>query len=241
MEEINMGSIISIKNLSIQLKQRTLMQDISFDVSNGEVILLSGENGIGKTSILKSIMRLETDGKKINGEIIHHTFGNIMALDDTELQRYRSSIAYISQKDEYSEMGRIQVRDVISNSGEAHSDSYMKYSFRTRVSGDIESIRNFINVLHDAYRDNRVYIVTWVALSSNTDAEVDRARAVINGEGRRQDGSAQANQGQQNTDDENRSLEERSDYGVPLIGLNKQVAADVEFDYYIFIGDQLEN
>ena len=49
-------------------------------------------------------------------------------LDDTELQRYRSSIAYIPQKDEYSEMGRIQVRDVISNSGEAHSDSYMSYS-----------------------------------------------------------------------------------------------------------------
>lgn len=123
-----MESIISINNLSIQLKQRTLMQNISFDVGSGEVVLLSGENGIGKSSILKSIMRLETDGKKISGEIIHHNFGNIMDLDDTELQRYRSSIAYIPQKDEYSEMGRIQVRDVISNSGEAHSASYMSYS-----------------------------------------------------------------------------------------------------------------
>ena len=76
------------------------MQNISFDVGSGEVVLLSGENGIGKSSILKSIMRLETDGKKISGEIIHHNFGNIMDLDDTELQRYRSSIAYIPQKDE---------------------------------------------------------------------------------------------------------------------------------------------
>lgn len=104
------------------------MQNISFDVGSGEVVLLSGENGIGKSSILKSIMRLETEGKKINGEIVHHSFGNILALDNNELQHYRSSIAYIPQKDEYSEMGRIQVRDVISNSGEAHSNGYMSYS-----------------------------------------------------------------------------------------------------------------
>ena len=123
-----MENIISIKNLSIQLKQRTLMKNISFDIGNGEVVLLSGENGIGKSSILKSIMRLGTKGKKINGEIVHHSFGNIMALNDTELQQYRSSIAYIPQKDEYSEMGRIQVRDVVSNSGEAHFASYMSYS-----------------------------------------------------------------------------------------------------------------
>lgn len=123
-----MGNILSIDNLSIQLKQRILMQNVSFNIRQGEVVLLSGENGIGKSSILKSIMRLETEEKKIEGNIIHNTFGNIFALDDDELQRFRSSVAYIPQKDEYSDMGRIQVRDVISNSGEAHSDSYMSYS-----------------------------------------------------------------------------------------------------------------
>ncbi|MDE6708100.1 MAG: ATP-binding cassette domain-containing protein [Oscillospiraceae bacterium] len=123
-----MRSILSVKNLSIQIKQRTLMQNISFDIGQGEAVLLSGENGIGKSSILKSIMRLETDGKKIGGEITHHTFGNILALADEEIQRFRSSIAYIQQRDEYSEMGQVQVRDIISNSGEAHSGSDMSYS-----------------------------------------------------------------------------------------------------------------
>ncbi len=123
-----MDSIISINKLSIELKQRILMQNISFYVGSCEAVLLSGENGIGKSSILKSIMRLETEGKKICGEIVHHKYGNILTLDDTELQRYRASIAYIPQKDEYSEMGRIQVRDVISNSVEAHSNSEMSYS-----------------------------------------------------------------------------------------------------------------
>ncbi|MCM1328617.1 MAG: ATP-binding cassette domain-containing protein [Ruminococcus sp.] len=123
-----MNSILSIKNLSIQIKQRTLMQNISFDIGHGEAILLSGENGIGKSTILKCIMQLETDNKKISGEITHNAFGNIFKLDNEELQRFRASIAYIPQKDEYSEMGRIQVRDVISNSCEAHTGGDMSCS-----------------------------------------------------------------------------------------------------------------
>lgn len=123
-----MSNILSVKNLSIQIKQRILMQNISFDIGQGEAVLLSGENGIGKSSILKSIMRLETEGKKIDGEITHHGFGNILTLGDKEIQRLRSSIAYIPQRDEYSEMGRVQVRDIISNSGEAHSGGDMSFS-----------------------------------------------------------------------------------------------------------------
>lgn len=123
-----MSGILSINNLSIQLKQRTLMKNVSFDIEQGEAVLLSGENGIGKSSVLKSIVRLETDGKKIDGEITHHTFGNILTLSDEEVQRFRSSIAYIPLKDEYSEMGRIQVRDVISNSSETYSDRSLSCS-----------------------------------------------------------------------------------------------------------------
>lgn len=123
-----MGNILSVKNLSIQIKQRTLIQNVSFDIGQGEAVLLSGENGIGKSSILKSIMRLESEGKKIDGEITHHAFGNILTLGDEEIQRFRSSIAYIPQRDEYSEMGRVQVRDIISNSEEAHSGGDMSYT-----------------------------------------------------------------------------------------------------------------
>ncbi len=123
-----MVNILSIENLSIKLKQRTLMRNVSFDIGQGETVLLSGENGIGKSSILKSIMQLETSEKKIEGRITHHTFGDILSLNDDKLQKFRSSIAYVPQKDEYSEMGRIQVRDIISSSGEAHSGCDMSYS-----------------------------------------------------------------------------------------------------------------
>ncbi len=80
-----MGNILSIDNLSIKLKQRTLMQNVSFDIGQGEVVLLSGENVNGKSSILKVTMRLETEGKKIEGRITHYSFGDILSLSDDEV------------------------------------------------------------------------------------------------------------------------------------------------------------
>ena len=122
-----MEKILSVNNLSIQLPQRTLIKNVSFEINLGDVVLLSGANGIGKSTLLKSLLRLETEGKKIDGEIVYPDFGDILSLSATELQKYRSSIAYIQQKDEYAEMGSIQVRDIISESGEPFSGKMLSY------------------------------------------------------------------------------------------------------------------
>ena len=120
-----MDSVLSIKNLSVQVKGRELMKNVSFDVKSGDVVLLSGANGIGKSTLLKSILRLETENKLINGEIIIRGFGNVLALNGSELQRCRSSIAYVQQRDDYAEMGNVQVRDIISESGDVNSGKRM--------------------------------------------------------------------------------------------------------------------
>ena len=122
-----MDSILSIKDLSIQIKDRVLIQNVSFDIGAGEAVLLSGHNGCGKSSLIKSILRLETDGKSIDGKIVERSFGNVFELSETELQRYRSQIAYVQQKDEYAQMGSIQVRDIISESGESHSGRNLSF------------------------------------------------------------------------------------------------------------------
>lgn len=123
-----MDSVLSVKDLSIRIHDRVLVQNISFDLGAGEAVLLSGPNGCGKSSLLKSILRLENDGKKIDGKIIECSFGNVFDLSGAELQRYRSQVAYVQQKDEYAEMGSIQVRDIISESGEAHTGRAMSYA-----------------------------------------------------------------------------------------------------------------
>lgn len=123
-----MEKILSILDLSINVKNRTLVQNISFDICEGEAVILSGPNGIGKSSILKSIMRLEIDGKHISGSIFERSYGNVLSLDYAELQEYRSKIAYVQQKDEYAEMGNIQVRDIISESSAIHSGRALSYA-----------------------------------------------------------------------------------------------------------------
>lgn len=123
-----MDSILSINDLSIHIGDRTLMNRINFDVYEGETVLLSGANGIGKSTLLKSILRLEMDGKKIDGKINVRGFGNILELNGSDLQKYRSSIAYVQQRDDYAEMGNIQVKDIISESGEAHSGGSLSFS-----------------------------------------------------------------------------------------------------------------
>ena len=123
-----MEKILSVKDLSIAVKNRTLVKNISFDIGEGDVVLLSGQNGVGKSSILKSIMQLETDGKSICGTIAERSFGDVLSLGSEELQRYRARVAYVQQKDEYAEMGNIQVRDIISESGEIHSGRSLSYT-----------------------------------------------------------------------------------------------------------------
>ena len=123
-----MSSVLRIKDLSIQIKDRMLFQGITFSVGAGEAVLLSGANGIGKSTLLKSILQLETAGKTIKGEIFVKDFGNILSLSNAEIQRCRSQVAYVPQRDDYSEMGSVQVRDIISESGEVGSGKPLSFS-----------------------------------------------------------------------------------------------------------------
>ena len=124
----NMTNVLSVRELSVQIRQRVLAKNVSFDIEKGEVVLLSGANGIGKSTIFKSALALETEGKTIHGEILYKDFGNILQLDRDTVQRIRAEVAYVQQRDEYAEMGNIQVRDIISESGAAHSGKSLSYA-----------------------------------------------------------------------------------------------------------------
>lgn len=117
-----MAVILEVKNLSVKTKEQPIVANVSFSVKESEAVLLSGANGSGKSTIIHTIIYDETLGKIISGSIIVKNVGDVLSLKTDDLQRYRASIAYVPQRDEFTEMGRsISVRDIISSSNEAYS------------------------------------------------------------------------------------------------------------------------
>jgi ABC-2 type transport system ATP-binding protein len=65
-----MKKIISLKNISIKFKGNDTytLKNISFDIYEKQNLAIIGSNGVGKTSLLKTIMKFN---KQTEGEIIY--------------------------------------------------------------------------------------------------------------------------------------------------------------------------
>ena len=50
--------MLFVESLSVAYGQSRVLFDISMDVQDGQVVCLMGRNGVGKTTLLKSIMGL---------------------------------------------------------------------------------------------------------------------------------------------------------------------------------------
>jgi len=53
-----MEKILSVKNLTVTVGAKVLVDDVSFDVTQGEIVAIAGASGSGKTTIGLSIVRL---------------------------------------------------------------------------------------------------------------------------------------------------------------------------------------
>ncbi len=54
-----MDTIISVRNLSVVYGNNTILQDINFDVYRGEIFVIVGGSGCGKTTLLRQLVGLE--------------------------------------------------------------------------------------------------------------------------------------------------------------------------------------
>ncbi len=86
--------MIELKNVSLILGKKQILDDLSFRVKQGEIVLLAGNSGEGKSTILKLILGLI---RPTSGDI--HVLGhNIPSLSEKELMRVRQKTAIVFQE-----------------------------------------------------------------------------------------------------------------------------------------------
>lgn len=83
-----MREILRVENLIKRYKENNALNNISFNVNEGEVLAIIGPSGSGKSTLLRCLNQLE----KIDG-------GNIKINDDEMIKKYKNGKAIYNSKD----------------------------------------------------------------------------------------------------------------------------------------------
>ena len=83
--------MLSIENAVVRYGESTILHDVSLNVPTGSVVCLLGRNGVGKTTLMKSIMGLE----KLQGGAM--TLDGVSMKKWATSQRARAGLGYVPQ------------------------------------------------------------------------------------------------------------------------------------------------
>ena len=92
-------SILTIKNLSLNIGNQALLKSVSFKIKKGEIFALVGESGSGKSLTSLAIMRLLPDSLVVTSGDIALNGNSLFTVSEFEMQKVRGkSIAMIFQE-----------------------------------------------------------------------------------------------------------------------------------------------
>jgi len=117
------NTLLNVSNLSIGFGDNSIISDASFTLNEGDVVLLEGSNGTGKSTLLKAMIGMCGSGTTIEGMISISGSTNVLTMSERELLKLRSGIGYLEQKDAYDMYSGITVKDVLADSLEAYKDA----------------------------------------------------------------------------------------------------------------------
>lgn len=106
--------ILEINPINISVEGKSIITDGRFSVSSGDVVLLTGPNGCGKSTLIKAIMGDTFDYSHLNCEnssLMYHLNGQKMDLFINSSNRdvFRRNVCYVSQDDEFESPKLIDV------------------------------------------------------------------------------------------------------------------------------------
>jgi len=97
--------MIAVRNLDLSVAGRTLLANMSFDIRNGEFVGMLGRNGVGKTTLLRTLAGL----RPIESGSVALDSRNIAALSPADRSR---KIAFVTSDDVFAD--RLTVREVVA-------------------------------------------------------------------------------------------------------------------------------
>lgn len=115
-----MKELIKLSGYSLKYKDKTILNETTYSFYSGNVYLIDGQNGTGKSSFIKSLLGLDRKDKMESGSIEINGSKNVLKMCDSELLELRSKVAYLEQKDYYEAYRGINVFDILKDSYRAH-------------------------------------------------------------------------------------------------------------------------
>lgn len=111
-----MAMAIKVENLNYSYGKTKALEDVSFEVSEGEFIAILGPNGAGKTTLLRCILGL----LKASGKI------SVLGRDPRNDKKVLKFISYIPQRSSLSTDLPLRVLDVLKTSCKDFDPNIMK-------------------------------------------------------------------------------------------------------------------
>lgn len=108
------NDVLSVKGLSKSYGSHQLFSDISFEIKRGEHVAIIGDNGTGKTTILKMLMEMYGTGTDFDGQIKFGTNVHIAYYDQEHQVLHPEKTLFEEIQDTYPDMNNTQVRNVLA-------------------------------------------------------------------------------------------------------------------------------
>lgn len=131
---------IRLENVSVKFSDRTILNNLSIELLENEITFLLGVNGVGKTTLIRTIMGFE---KKVCGKIYY----NDIDIDKMTYKERSKMVAYIPQIIE--RRSSFRVLDFVCMGKNNDLSIFSKPSKK-----DIELAKNILEKLNIGYLEN---------------------------------------------------------------------------------------
>ena len=133
--------LVELKNVSLTFNKGKsneveAIDDVSFDIYEGEIFGLVGESGSGKTTVGRSILKLSD----IDSGTVTFSGNEISSLKGKDLHDFRKTAQMIFQDPQASLNGRMKIRDIIAEGIDIHKLAKSKEEREAKVKELIDLV-----------------------------------------------------------------------------------------------------